>query len=186
MTIRLLTAALLTTTLAACASSAPSRPEGPPRDDAPRGSGAERGGGAVGRIASPLSLALAGLASGPDGQILLSDIPSAAADMFARFDTDGSGGLSQVEHAHWAESILGDPYGRPGHMALDRSRDGTVSRSELVGFFEVAAQRLDANADGVLQRSELLRDVPQSQQRRSRGQGDRPQGRGQGGRPSRG
>ncbi|MEM7728297.1 MAG: hypothetical protein AAF311_03390 [Pseudomonadota bacterium] len=173
MTLRLLTAAAMSTALIACASSPPSR-----QGDRPQGERPEAGAGmAGGSVTSPLALALTGLASGPDGRIRIGNLPAAVGDMFARFDTDGSGGLSRLEHARWAEAILGDSYGRPGHMVLDRDGDGAVSQAEMAGFLETAAERMDRNSDGVLERAELIRDLPQTRTRGRRSQEGRQSGR---------
>lgn len=122
-------------------------------------------------MATPMSLALTGLASDLDGAITVSDVGKAAGEQFERFDVDASGRWSAIEHSRWANAILGDAYGRPTLRMLDRDSNGAASKTEFMTFMVEAARRADTDSNGRVERSELLIQMPEGRRGRQGGQG---------------
>lgn len=172
MTKRMIAVALLSVILTACASSQSQREERAGQ----RGDARLQGG----FFAPPISLALAGMASTPDGLINISDVAAKAEAMFAGFDSDRSGSCSRGEQANWATAILGDPYASPTWVTLERDGNGAVSRGELTAVVVAAARRLDKDQDGILTRQEMLIRMPERSQRGGEGNRRGPGSEGKG------
>ena len=153
-TLRLLAFGII---LTGCASSSPSRGD---RSNANQLSGA--------KVALPMAVALTGLTADENGTIDIALIRQAASQQFDLFDRDGSGTMCGVEHAAWAEAILGDRFARPTLLMLDRDGSGGLSRQEFAAGLERAAERFDKDGNGLITRDELLIQMPEG---RSRSQG---------------
>jgi Ca2+-binding EF-hand superfamily protein len=95
-------------------------------------------------------------------------LPAAAADRFAAADADGNGTLSRTE----MQGAL--PRLAPEFGAIDRNRDGSVSREELTAHLQTGKarspaatadgfaehfRRADSDGDGALSRSECERNL---------------------------
>ena len=96
-------------------------------------------------------------------------LPSAAADRFAAADADGSGALSRAEMQRALPRLA------PEFDAIDRNRDGSVSREELTAHLQAGKprsrvattdgfaehfRRADLDSDGALSRVECERNLP--------------------------
>jgi len=96
-------------------------------------------------------------------------LPAAAGDRYAAADADADGTLSRAEMRQALPRLA------PAFEAIDRNRDGGVSREELTAHLQTGKsrsptatadgfaehfRRADADSDGSLSRSECERNLP--------------------------
>lgn len=86
-----------------------------------------------------------------DGDLVITQAERAAGypRAFAHADRDGSGGLSLLEYADFAELALGAREARPGVVALDYNQDRDISPDEFAAGFETVAARYADDAGAI-------------------------------------
>ena len=108
------------------------------------------------QIVMPVGLFLVGLDVDRDTRISRTEIRVAAAESFAKSDTDESAHLSPIEFSNWSQINFGTEESVPGRLHFDLDQDGRISVSEFDTTFDQIFQRLDKNRDGAIERVELL------------------------------
>lgn len=110
----------------------------------------------ISEVAEPIGLAIAGFDSDRDASTSRAEYDEALARTFAAADGDGSGDLGYLEYSRWAETWLGSQSALPGPFAIDSNGDSRLSRDEFVSEFARQFARLDTSKDGAVSRAELL------------------------------
>jgi hypothetical protein len=147
---------------ALCVSSgAAAQPERPYRPSAPT------------IVATPLALAIVGFDRDGDLQVSRPEYDWGVSKSFAGFDRDSDGFLSLIERTPWSEVTLGNAGALPGRFEFDRDGDDKIVRAEFVALFAARFVDLDKNRDATLSRSELVALVDSPLSRRDRRRAER-------------
>jgi len=104
----------------------------------------------------PVAMAIAGFDGDGDTRVTRAEFDAGVAREWRRADVNGDGNVGAIEHGSWAERTLGSQGALPGLLDLDADGDDRISRDEFVHFFAQRFLALDKDKDGVLSRSELI------------------------------
>lgn len=110
----------------------------------------------ISEVAEPLGLAVAGFDANHDASTTLAEYEEALGRTFVAADRDGGGTLGYLEYSGWAETWLGSQSALPGPFAIDADGDNRLSRDEFLAEFKREFTRLDKSRDGAVSRAELL------------------------------
>lgn len=111
-------------------------------------------------IASPFAMAVGAFDRDGDYKVSRAEFDWGVSRAFAAFDRDGDGSLSLIEFAAWAEAVLGNSGALPGQFDFDRDGNDKISRDEFRDYFAGRFAALDKNRDGSLSRAELVSFAP--------------------------
>lgn len=85
-----------------------------------------------------------------DGELTVDEMTARQADLVAKADADGSGGVSREEMLAYREA-------QREARHPDKNDDGVVDRTEFINAAQDRFDRLDENGDGVLSEDEQKR-----------------------------
>ena len=107
-------------------------------------------------VVEPVAMALASFDADRDGCTSRAEMDAGLRRSFEAVDSARAGKLRYLDFAEWALRWLGDRNALPSPFDVDRDGDDAVSLAELEAWFAGTFARLDRNRDGSLTRAELL------------------------------
>jgi len=118
----------------------------PPRDQPPSST----------IMAEPVAVFIAGCDADGDARVTRAELAACVARSFASIDRDGKGSIGYIQFADWSERWLGDRNALPSPFETDSDSDDRITPAELRAQLDKTFTRLDRDKDGTLVRSELL------------------------------
>ena len=107
-------------------------------------------------VVEPVGMAIAGFDANMDGSTSTAELAAGVRRSFDAIDTAHAGSLGYIAFADWAERWLGDRNALPSPFEIDTDGDNRITLAELQAQFARVFARLDRNKDGTVSRAELL------------------------------